>query len=248
LWHRGGCRRSVRADRLIIAVAALATTLATARLGWWQLDRAAQKNAIQSQIESRRALPALRDADIARYPVAELTHRAVSLQGRWIPSATVFLDNRQMQGRPGFYVLTPLRLSDGSAVLVQRGWVARDPIDRTRVAAPALPAGDVEIVGRFAPPPSRLLEFEASASGAIRQNLDLVQFRQELRLPMPELSVLQTEPRTGDGLQRDWPEPASGVHKHYGYAFQWFALATLTVVLYVWFQLIRPRRLARHPR
>jgi surfeit locus 1 family protein len=36
------------------------------------------------------------------------------------------------------------------------------------------------------------------------------------------------------------------VHKHYGYAFQWFALSALTCGLYAWFQLIRPRR--RQPR
>ena len=38
--------------------------------------------------------------------------------------------------------------------------------------------------------------------------------------------------------------PAADVHKHYGYAFQWFALCALIVGLYVWFQLIRPRRRA----
>ena len=45
-----------------------------------------------------------------------------------------------------------------------------------------------------------------------------------------------------DGLLRQWPLPAADVHKHYGYAFQWFAMATLIVGLYVWFQLIHPRR------
>ena len=46
----------------------------------------------------------------------------------------------------------------------------------------------------------------------------------------------------GDGLARDWPAPAADVHKHYGYAFQWFSLSALTVILYVWFQVLRPRR------
>jgi len=44
-----------------------------------------------------------------------------------------------------------------------------------------------------------------------------------------------------DGLLRHWPAPAFDVHKHYGYAFQWFALAALITGLYVWFQLVRPR-------
>ena len=44
-----------------------------------------------------------------------------------------------------------------------------------------------------------------------------------------------------DGLLRKWPRPAADIHKHYGYAFQWFGLCALMSVLYVWFQLIRPR-------
>jgi surfeit locus 1 family protein len=44
-----------------------------------------------------------------------------------------------------------------------------------------------------------------------------------------------------DGLLRQWPPPAADVHKHYGYAFQWFALSALVLVLYVWFQILRPR-------
>ena len=49
-----------------------------------------------------------------------------------------------------------------------------------------------------------------------------------------------------DGLLRAWAAPDAGLHKHYGYAFQWFLLSALILGLYVWFQLIRPRR--RQPR
>jgi len=45
-----------------------------------------------------------------------------------------------------------------------------------------------------------------------------------------------------DGLVRQWPQSAAGVHKHYGYAFQWFALATLILGLYAWFRIPRPHR------
>ncbi len=55
--------------------------------------------------------------------------------------------------------------------------------------------------------------------------------------------MLQFEPAAAnDELLRDWPAPDLGLQKHYGYAFQWFALAALILCLYVWFQLIRPRR------
>jgi surfeit locus 1 family protein len=55
--------------------------------------------------------------------------------------------------------------------------------------------------------------------------------------------VLQaaTSDVSGDGLLRQWPKPAVDIQKHYGYAFQWFALCALLAGLYVWFQLLRPR-------
>jgi surfeit locus 1 family protein len=235
----------VRFERVVIAVAALCAAAATARLGLWQLDRAAQKTALGQALAARRELPELPTTALATSETEALaqTHRKVLLRGRWLPSATVFLENRQMNGQAGFYVLTPLLMSDNSAVVVQRGWLPRDIVDRTRVAAPALVDGEVELRGRIAPPPSRLYEFAASASGVIRQNLDPAIYAQEIGHRLRPLSVLQTAAigDTPDGLKREWPEPAADVHKHYGYAFQWFALSLLIVGLYIWFQLIRPK-------
>ena len=75
-------------------------------------------------------------------------------------------------------------------------------------------------------------------AGPIRQNLDLAAFGAEIREPLLSVAVLQTG-TADDGLQRDWPQPATGVEKHHGYAFQWFGLSALITVLYVWFQIVR---------
>jgi cytochrome oxidase assembly protein ShyY1 len=85
----------------------------------------------------------------------------------------------------------------------------------------------------------------AAGSSLIRQNLDLEAFRAETGLPLRTDVSLQQTDTASEGLQRDWPAPALGVEKHYGYAFQWFGLAALVVILYVWFQLIAPVRRAR---
>jgi hypothetical protein len=58
------------------------------------------------------------------------------------------------------------------------------------------------------------------------------------------VSLQQTGPAS-EGLQRDWPAPALGLERHYGYAFQWFGLSALVVILYVWFQFITPFRRSR---
>jgi hypothetical protein len=68
-------------------------------------------------------------------------------------------------------------------------------------------------------------------------------------LPLLALSVVQGG-GASEGLLRDWPQINAGVQKHYGYAFQWFGLSVLVVLLYVWFQLVRrfyPRRRAAQP-
>jgi cytochrome oxidase assembly protein ShyY1 len=85
----------------------------------------------------------------------------------------------------------------------------------------------------------------AAGSSPIRQNLDLEAYRAETGLPLRTDVSLQQTGETSEGLQRDWPAPALGVEKHYGYAFQWFGLSALVVFLYVWFQLIAPYRRAR---
>lgn len=99
----------------LILIAALASMLATASLGRWQLARAAEKEALQARIDERTRQPAIdgRSLLAPAGPEAQqaLVHRSVALQGRWLPQHTVYLDNRQMQGRPGFFVLTPCNWS-----------------------------------------------------------------------------------------------------------------------------------------
>jgi len=233
-----------------VLLATLVGVALTASLGTWQLSRAAQKLAIQSALDSRAALPALSTADLARDAEAAISqhYRPVRLRGEWLAARTVFLENRQMNARVGFYVVTPLQLEGRpEAVLVQRGWVPRDLRDRSLLPAIVTPPGPVEVQGSIAPPPARLYEFDSVATGAIRQNLDLPGFAHETGLRLAPLSVQQHDSAAtaNDGLLRQWPRPAVDVQKHYGYAFQWFAMSALMAGLYVWFQLLRPR-LKRH--
>ena len=234
----------LNARRAAVLLAAVLAAAGTARLGVWQLDRADQKNRLHDAQQRQRQLPPVPQAALAREATATARqlHRAVTLQGQWLPGYTVFLENRQMNGRPGFYAVTPLRLDDGSVVLVQRGWVPRDLLDRTRIVLPPVPAGVVSVQGRIALGPGRLYDFAGAASGPIRQNLEIDVFANETGLPLRPLTVVQEDGTTppADGLQRQWPQPAADVSKHYGYAFQWFALCTLILGLYAWFQLLRP--------
>ena len=238
----------------LLTAAALVGVALTAGAGFWQLDRAAQKQAVQAAVQARASEPPL-DARALRGWSARIDggeaaamdqalQRPVALQGRWLAEHTVALENRPMDGRAGFYIVTPLALSDADGplgvVLVQRGWLPRQTHDRTALAPFDTPSGPVSVRGRTAAGPSRTFQLGASAGeGRIRQNLDRAAFARETGLPLLALSVLQTDADAG-GLQRHWAAPDAGVEKHHGYAFQWFGMAALLALAYVWFQLVRP--------
>ncbi|MEJ1170984.1 SURF1 family protein [Variovorax sp. CCNWLW235] len=250
--------RAPRRGRFVlVTLAAVLTLAATVSLGRWQLSRAAQKEALQAEIEAQKQKPPLDQAEfLALEAPAGALHRPVRLRGLWLTPQTVYLDNRQMHGVPGFYVLTPFALEGSDqAVMVQRGWVQRNFNDRKQLGAVETPVGIVEVTGLIEPPPGHLFELgkpaaaasapEGERSSPIRQNLDLEAFRAETKLPLrTDVSLQQVGPAS-EGLQRDWPAPALGLEKHYGYAFQWFGLSALVVILYVWFQFIAPFRRSR---
>jgi len=227
----------------LLTLAAVLVAGTTFSLGQWQLRRAAQKEAVQAAIETKNRLVALDGYSlVATKNIADEVYRRVAVQGVWQASHTVYLDNRPMSGKTGFWVFTPLVLEGtGQAILVQRGWVPRNFADRVQLPDIVTPAGVVAVEGRIAPPPSKLYEFKGVNTGAIRQNLDLAAFRLETGLPLLEVSLLQTG-APSEGLLREWAAPNLGVDTHYGYAFQWFGLCALVVGLYVWFQMILPFR------
>lgn len=238
--HYPVTRRFGSARFWLLSVAAAVGVAVTLALGFWQLSRAAEKQARQELIERRRELAPLEGGALTNAGAdSDLLYRGANLRGTWLTQHTVYLDNRPMNGIAGFFVLTPLRL-DGSdaAVVVQRGWVQRSFVDRAQLPTVATPAGLVQVAGRIAPPPSKLYEFDGVSAGLIRQNLDLAAFSREIGVPLAAVSLQQLGP-AGDGLVRDWPRIDTGVEKHYGYAFQWFALSGLIALLYGWFQIVR---------
>jgi surfeit locus 1 family protein len=234
-------------QRWLMLAMALVSVAITFSLGMWQLGRAAEKtalhNAKQQQAEQvvldGRTLGAAMGEQVQRQ---SLIHRRMLLRGQWMPEHTVFLENRQMNGKPGFFALTPLKIEGtGAVVLVQRGWAQRSFTDRTALPELTTPVGVVDVQGHLAPWPSRLYDFGGAETGPIRQNLDLTAYRQETGLSVLEITLLQSG-AASEGLLREWPVVASGVEKHHGYAFQWFGLSGLIALLYVWFQIVQPRR------
>jgi cytochrome oxidase assembly protein ShyY1 len=212
--------------RLVPALLILLVMAVTIRLGFWQRDRAHQKEALQAQIDRyEHASPEPVGAAPIALPAIEY-HR-VRAVGRFMPERVVYLDNRPYQDRPGFYVVMPLALSGGGYVLVNRGWIPRNADVRTAIAPYRTPTGDVTIEGIARANASRAFELGEGGSAAhqaIRQNLDIAAFAAETGLALQPFVIEQTSD-DNDGLVRDWPAPTMGVERNYGYMFQWWGMA-----------------------
>jgi len=224
----------------LVACLSLVLFMLGGALGFWQLDRAHYKLNLAQSMQSQTDLPVLTNEGWT-HGTPELTdvHRRVQLRGRWLADATIFWDNRQMGGKNGLIVLTPLQLEASQAiVLVQRGWVQRNFLDRFQLPPVDTPPGLIDIQGQIVPFPSRRIALGGKESGPIWQNPDILEYRSRFGDAFSGISVRLTS-GTADGLLRDWPAPDDGVDKHLGYAFQWFTLSAVVAIYFLWFQIVK---------
>ena len=230
-----------RARFVVVTLATLLGVAITISLGRWQLQRAAFKQALQALMEAESTRQFVDTSVLSNSTAPDaLVRQHAQLRGHWVANKTVYLDNRQMNAKVGFFVYTPLLLEGTQqAIVVQRGWIPRNFEDRNQLVPIDTPAGLVSVQGRLAPPPSKIYEPGQSAPAAIRQNLALEQYRVETGLSLLSVMLVQTG-AASEGLLRDWPAVNLGVEKHYGYALQWFGIALLMALLYLWFQILKP--------
>jgi surfeit locus 1 family protein len=217
------------------ALIVLAAVLITTRLGFWQLSRAHQREALNmhmTQYQNETPVP------VGASPVAlaSIEYHRVVVHGKWMPEKAVYLDNRPYKDAAGFYVIMPLQFADGSAVLVNRGWLPRNDEDRSHIAPYRTSDGEVDVTGTARANPSQAFELGHGGSAAhlkIRQNLAIGDFAQETGLRLQPF-VIQQNGGADDGLVRDWPVQTADAERNYGYMVQWWgmALAALGFGLY----------------
>jgi surfeit locus 1 family protein len=228
----------------IITLLTIVAVILTASLGVWQLNRAAQKQALKNNIEAKAKQASLQDLAWINQTFEENEHRTVKVKGFWLADKTVYLENRQMLGKPGFFVLTPLMLSQtqpAQIVMVQRGWVQRNFLKRDELAPIETSKEEVEITARIAHWPSRLYEFDQTENGKIRQNISYDTFQKELPNTLLNSSLIQTG-SDSEGLKRQWDFTFIKVDMHYGYAFQWFSFSVIILGLYLGFFWLRIKK------
>ena len=207
----------------------IALTLAAAG---WQLGRAHEKEAAAARLQALASDPPIW-ISASELLARDVEWRRVTARGQFDPGRAVLIDNRIHRGVAGYHVVMPLVLDGGKRhVLVNRGWIAGTR-DRSHLPEVRTPAGPVEITGRAITPSARFLELApGTAEGKVWQNLTLERYRQAVPIPLQPF-VIQQESPLDDGLAREWDPPDLGIDKHYGYAFQWLALAVTALVFYL---------------
>ena len=191
---------------LAAALVAVLVAAGCVRLGIWQLDRLAQRKARNAELGARLALPVLEvragiSADSAQF-------RRVTARGRYDFAAEKTWPGRSFEGTPGVALVTPLRLGDGQAVLVDRGWV---------------PSPDAFHVDH-----SAYRETDSTAVTGVARRLPRGRGDVDSAGFLPFVIEVQT-PETS-GLPRRWPAPAFDNGPHLSYAIQWFSFALIALV------------------
>ena len=204
-------------------------------LGFWQLQRAQEKEQLEAVwVERQQGLPqALPPATTAPELLA---HQRVVLEGEFIAERTFLLDNRMRGSRYGNDVLTPLRLADsGELVLINRGWVVGDPARRT-LPLFETPAGVQQVLGSVYVPPGVAYTLGAeTTTGAWPRQLqavDLAAIEAMLGESVFPYSVRLDSDSTA-ALDANWPGLNSSPQKHRAYAWQWFSMGLVLAVLYL---------------
>jgi surfeit locus 1 family protein len=212
-------------------LAAVGLVALFATLGLWQLDRAEQKRAVEAAFtDSGERLIVAGDA---AYPL----YQPLTATGRYLDERQFLIDNMILDGRLGYFVVTPFEYERGGPLLlVNRGWVAKDSAEDVQAALQTAggDTGETTVNGRAGQLPRvgiRAGEVFTGEPGWPRTANwpaldDLAAALERDVLPF----VLLADPETGSKLLRRWEPRQAGPMRHIGYALQWFALAAAVIV------------------
>jgi surfeit locus 1 family protein len=198
------------------------------RLGFWQLERLHEAQDAQRVTAARLRLPVEPIGSVTSPSAA--SERRVEATGRYDVERQVVLEARSYQGRSGRHLLTPLVLDDGSAVIVDRGWIP----ESTEPSSAAPPPGQVSLSGLLLPAEHRgFLTPKTLTPARVLARIDLDAIRPSVPYRIYPLWLLleKQDPPSGD-LPVAAPLPKPEEPPHLSYTIQWFLFATTALVGY----------------
>ena len=239
----GSFRAMVTRRWILATLFVLAGTALCVRLGIWQLDRLAQRRAFNAHyLEESVSPPLLLDA-APQDDLTSVEYRLITVTGTYDPSQQVVLRNQFHDNQPGYFLLTPLLLSDGSAIMIERGWIPADgnanPADWHQYDQPGeltisgiIRLGAQPEVGGNPDPPL--------AAGQTRLDFWNIVNLQRIAQQVPyRLLPVFVQPNPVPAPEAP-PYPYQPVIEidegpHFGYALQWFTFASILFIGYPFF-------------
>lgn len=230
----------------LVVVAALAWL--AWRLGEWQFDRLADRKERNAVVERNEALPPAPVTEVlaeGEEVGSEEQWRVVEATGTYDVEDTVVVRYRTREGASGVDVVVPLVLDDGSALLVDRGWVATGNRGATADELPAPPSGEVTVTGWVR---QDATGDSTAVTDASTRAIDSERIGEALERPVlggfVDLRSESPEPAT-PLLRAELPELDNGPHFFYG--LQWWFFGVLAVfgffyLMYDEYRGVRPGR------
>ncbi len=211
-------------------------------LGFWQLERADQKQTLyddyirMSVREPVNLAPTLSNGSVTE---ANLWQGG-TIDGHYVSAPVLLLDNQVHKGSVGYHVYAPFELKDsGQRILINRGWIAAGNF-RDKAPDITMTEGDYTLSGvitRFPSVPGIVLD-----SGGLGEQISPYILRmQTITVETVEKIfghniypyIFRLDAASPTGYLREWQQPGSGRERHFGYAFQWFSLAAVLLIIYI---------------
>lgn len=229
----------------------------TFALGTWQMQRLQWKVALIDELQEKlHREPIFLPKRVNLSVVPEFVYRRVLLRGRWDHKHSMLLGPRVREGSHGYHVVTPLIRSDGSTVLVDRGFVAKefteaDTFDRGE-------AGEVEILGMLRTSHTRNsftpdnkpnegtwywadVDAMADYAGGEAEHVQPVFVEQ-----IYDGSSQDAASRLNKGIPLGRAASVDVRNAHLSYVITWFSLSAFTAAMLA--RLVLKRRAQNHPR
>ena len=205
---------------LIVATLALLISL-----GFWQLDRADEKRAIEDKIAIANSANV--ELVVSTELLKDKEYYHVRLQGSYVDDKQFIYDNQIVDQVSGYYVLTPFVLSgDSKTVLINRGFIAWNG-RRDKLADIDVEDELTEVKVQISKPVKRMELKASEITGefpVLIQALDLDAMSAIASIDFVSVVGLLS-PESSNGFVRRWEPYTGSIERHIGYAIQWFLMA-----------------------
>ena len=204
-------------------------------LGSWQISRGMEKQEIWNLNNLNKSLPVMSEQEALSSSFEKVVYRSIFLEGSF-GKESYLLDNRLYRQKAGYEVFSTFNTENNNTYLVNRGWISKEEFD----AQEALIKSRITIEGIYSP--FRRFGLNLSNEYAVAgwpkkvQELTYEQAVLELGTEVKDV-VIQLSAGSVGAYEPIWLPTEFKPSRHYGYAVQWFGLAVVLTILYIYFGL-----------